>query len=90
MANCITCEVELKSMNTPLFGHKTSDGDKICTKCSRNLGLKGGTEVMKLTNKIKQFTTAEFLIELRRLIKRTWLKLINAKKEYQPNRKINL
>ena len=67
MANCITCEVELKSMNTPLFGHKTSDGDKICTKCSRNLGLKGGTEVMKLTNKIKQFTTAEFLIELRRL-----------------------
>ncbi len=28
MANCITCEVELKSMNTPLFGHKTSDAIK--------------------------------------------------------------
>lgn len=67
MANCITCEVELKSLNTPLFGNKTKDGGRICTKCSRNLGLKGGTEIMKLTNKIKRYTTTEFLTELERL-----------------------
>ncbi len=67
MANCIVCETELKSLNTPLFGNKTKDGGKLCTKCSRNLGLKGGTEIMNLTNKIKRYSTEEFLVELENL-----------------------
>jgi len=67
MANCITCETTLGTMNTPLFGGKTNDGGRICTKCSRNLGLKGGIEVMKLTNDIKKYSTEDFKSELTRL-----------------------
>lgn len=66
MANCIVCSTELKSLNTPLFGNKTNDGGKICTKCSRKLALKGA-EIARLSNKIKRHSTSEFLKELEKL-----------------------
>lgn len=38
--NCFICGTELKSMNTPMFGATSSNGQKVCTKCHRNLAIK--------------------------------------------------
>lgn len=55
--NCFICNTELKSMNTPLFGATSSDGQKVCTKCHRKLALKIPSV------KIKTHTAEQIVIE---------------------------
>ncbi len=51
MANCGNCNIELKSMNTPIFGvGKLASGETLCTKChaeiikiNRGINLKKST-----------------------------------------------
>lgn len=67
MKTCISCEKKLKFINTPLHGFKTSDGGRLCSKCTRLIGLRSGAEIMNLTRYIKKYNTKDFVEKLREL-----------------------